>query len=281
MKVISIGRLALGVSAGLVGLAVAPAALVSAAPTINVPCNPAALIAAITTANGAGGGTLNLATGCTYTLTAVNNSTTIPMLGVSANGLPVVTKPITITGQNATITRSTTAPDFRLFEVDGPGGNLTLNGIGLTEGNAVVGGALFNVEGSVTLNSVRVLNNTAAMGGGGLASGVVDPTHLGPIGTLTLNSTIVSGNTAAGWRWRRHPEPRRHDDAQQQHRVQQHLGRRWRWHRQWTRQRRNRWEQHPEPQSEPGDRQHLKRWTHGRRGWDRQRRGRDAQFQPG
>ena len=191
MRTISLVRITLGASAGFLGLAVAPAAMASAAPPINVPCSgQSALVAAINTANGSGGGVLNLATGCTYTLTLFY----LPVSPNGPNGLPVITTPISITGQNVTITRSSAAPNFRLFEVDGPGGNLTLTGLALTGGNSQFGGALLNVEGSVTLNSVRVLNNVAAMGGGGLASGVVDPTHLGPIGTLTLNSTIVSGN---------------------------------------------------------------------------------------
>ncbi len=196
MRTISLVRIALGASAGFLGLAVAPAAMASAAPPINVPCSgqQAALVAAINTANGSGGGAINLATGCTYTL----NKYLIPPSPNGPNGLPVITTPITITGQNVTITRSSSASAFRLFEVDGPRGNLTLNGLALTGGESPFGGALLNVEGAVTLNSVRVLDNTAGNGGGGLASGVVDPTHLGPIGTLTLNSTIVSGNTAQG-----------------------------------------------------------------------------------
>ncbi len=71
MRTISLVRITLGASAGFLGLAVAPAAMASAAPPINVPCSgQSALVAAINTANGSGGGVLNLATGCTYTLTS-------------------------------------------------------------------------------------------------------------------------------------------------------------------------------------------------------------------
>jgi hypothetical protein len=51
---------------------------------------PAGLIAAISAANAGGGTTINLAAGCTYQLTAADN--TNPMLG--ANGLPVITSRI-------------------------------------------------------------------------------------------------------------------------------------------------------------------------------------------
>src|SRR5262249_5010074 len=65
----------------------------------SVPCSgvgggAAGLVAAVDAANASGGGTINLASGCTYSLTSANN--TVPGLG--ANGLPVITAPITING---------------------------------------------------------------------------------------------------------------------------------------------------------------------------------------
>src|SRR5437667_7199108 len=67
-----------------------------ASASANVPCGAGAvgLIAAINTANGSGGGTINLAAGCTYQLSGVDNGN--PMTG--DNGLPVVTSRITING---------------------------------------------------------------------------------------------------------------------------------------------------------------------------------------
>ena len=196
-------RLAIGVCVAAVGVVAVPALATSAsaAPSaVNVPCSAGAagLVAAITAANGAGGGTVNLAPGCTYVLTTPNNVSSIPMLG-GANGLPVISTGITVNGFNTTVTRNSTKP-FRFFEVDGPTGNLTVRGVSLTNGLAPAGGAILNAEGTVTLTNCRVNGNTAQMGGGGIASGIVNPVDLGPIGSLTLNFTKVDNNTvqAAG-----------------------------------------------------------------------------------
>ena len=165
---------------------------------ISVPClgpggGTAGLIAAVSALNSGGGGVINLAPFCTYDLASANN--TVPMTG--ANGLPIVTNSITVNGVHTTI--AVTGSNFRVFEVDGPGGNLTLNGLTLTGGNGVfAGGAILNSEGAVTLNSSQVNGNSALMGGGGIASGVVNPNDLGPIGTLTLNFSQVNNNTAQG-----------------------------------------------------------------------------------
>ena len=62
----------------------------------------------------AGGGTINLTAGCTYSLTAADNP---------GNGLPAVTSQIGVNGNGATIDAE--PKRSVLFEVDGPGGNLT------------------------------------------------------------------------------------------------------------------------------------------------------------
>ncbi len=196
---------ALGMGALLV-IAVVPATMASAWTAPNVPCSgpkggSAGLVSAINAANGAGGGTINLAPGCTYQLSSANNTHPLPPPGamappLGANGLPIVTSRITINGVGTTIAGNNT--NFRIFEVDGPGGNLTLQGLTLTGGNAggSAGGAIFNIEGAVTLDHSRVTANTANLAGGGIASGIVDPNHLGPIGTLTLNFSQVTNNTS-------------------------------------------------------------------------------------
>lgn len=71
--------------------------------------------------NGADTITLN---NSVYALIAVNND---------ANGLPVITSPITIVGNGATLQRLSTAPAFRFFEV-ASNGHLTLTGLTLTGG---------------------------------------------------------------------------------------------------------------------------------------------------
>ncbi len=108
-----------------------------------------------------------------------------------------MTTALAINGVGATIARSSSAPQFRLFELDGPPGDLTLQGLTLTGGFSPAGGALLNNEGTATLNGVRVTSTTAVMGGGGLGSGVV-ASPLGLVGVLTLNATRVDHNTAQG-----------------------------------------------------------------------------------
>ena len=74
-----------------------------------MPSNTSALITAISTANNSGGGTINLAPGCTYQLTQANNSD--PMTG--ANGLPVISSRITVNGLGTTIAGNDS--NFRIF----------------------------------------------------------------------------------------------------------------------------------------------------------------------
>jgi hypothetical protein len=135
-----------------------------------------------------------LAPGCTYTLSVANNSSDL-----GANGLPVITARITITGAHATIARSS-AQKFRIVEVDGPGGNLTLNGVTLAGGDTPgPGGGAFNLAGVLTLNDSAVTGNASEGGmmsaGGGIASGTLGN---GPVGTLVLNASQVTGNTTSG-----------------------------------------------------------------------------------
>ena len=61
-----------GAAAGVAVVALLLAASASAKPTINVPCagGQTGLVAAINAANSAGGGTVSLARGCEYDLTA-------------------------------------------------------------------------------------------------------------------------------------------------------------------------------------------------------------------
>ena len=165
----------------------------------NVPCSgvgggAAGLVAAVNAANASGGGAINLASGCTYSLTSANN--TLP--GVGTNGLPVITAPITINGRGgATIAGNNS--NFRIIAISGAaGGSLTLNGITVTGGNvsgdgpAGFGGGIFNFAGTLLLNRSVVTGNTASNAGGGIASGTMGP---GPGATLTLNNSEVSSNT--------------------------------------------------------------------------------------
>ena len=147
-----------------------------------MPCSSDALTAAFAAANAAGGGTINLTSGCTYKLTAADNG---------ENGLPVVSTPIGVNGNGATIAGNSTS--FRILEVDGPGGNLSLQNLTITGGSVPDnGGGIFNSGGTVTLNHSQVTGNTAALAGGGIASATLDPAS---VAKLTLNNSTVTGNS--------------------------------------------------------------------------------------
>jgi hypothetical protein len=162
--------------------AVAPATAAFASPKATVPCSSGAagLVAAINTANGSGGGAISLASGCTYTLTTPDNG---------ENGLPVITTSVAVNGNGATISGSGAV---RILEVDGPGGNLSLQNVTLSGGSAVdFGGAIANLGGTVVLNHSQVANNAAVAGGGGIASATFDPSS---VAKLTLNDSSVTNN---------------------------------------------------------------------------------------
>jgi len=167
-----------GIAAGVTALGLGSASF--AAAQINVPCSTAALVAAINTANSAGGGTLNLAAGCHYSLTTPDNG---------ENGLPVVTSQIAVNGNGATIDGTNSV---RILEVDGPGGSLSLQNVTLTGGSASdFGGAIANLGGTVSLNHSLVTGNAAADAGGGIASATFDPSS---VAKLTLNHSAVNNN---------------------------------------------------------------------------------------
>ena len=193
MRALSIVKAGVGGGAAILLAGFLAAAPAQASSRVWVPCNSHALIKAITAANKGGGATINLAPGCTYNLTTANN--TNAMLG--DNGLPVITSRITINGFRTTIAGNNTS--FRIFLVAGPG-NLTLQGLTLTGGSTPApGGAIFNLQGTLTLNHSRVTGNTSAGGmmsaGGGIASGTMGT---GPSGTATINFSQVNGNTTSG-----------------------------------------------------------------------------------
>src|SRR4029453_18093348 len=138
------------------------------------------LIDAINTANANGEqNTIGLAAG-TYTLTAPDNP---------GNGLPVITSPLTITGQGAETTiieRDAGAPDFRLFLVAAQG-TLSLNTLTLDGGGdfvAGIGGAIFN-SGTLTVTRSTIRDNTAFSHGG------ID--NVG--GTVTITNSTIEHNS--------------------------------------------------------------------------------------
>jgi hypothetical protein len=195
MKTLSMVKAGLGGGAALLLAGFLAAAPARASTGVWVPCNPAALIAAITAAN-SGGGTLNLAPGCTYHLTTANNTVTVPA-PLGSNGLPVIKSRITLNGFRTTIAGNSST--FRIFFVTGTG-KLTLQGLTITGGNTPgPGGGIFNLQGTLIVNHSRVTGNASAggmmSGGGGIASGTLGA---GPAGTTIVNFSQVNRNTTSG-----------------------------------------------------------------------------------
>jgi hypothetical protein len=141
----------------------------------------AGFITAIQTLNADGGGTIDLATGGAYSVTAPSDWWYGP------NAFPAIASAIAIHGNGATISRAAGSPNFRFFFVSGgfstlPAGNLTLENLTLTGGlaqggsggpgfgggggGAGMGGAVYN-QGIFTATGVTFSSNAAQGGGGG------------------------------------------------------------------------------------------------------------------
>ncbi|WP_018385582.1 hypothetical protein, partial [Wenjunlia vitaminophila] len=146
-------------------------------------------------ANNAGGGSLSLRPGCTYTLTTP---------------LPDITGRLVIDANRSTITRDTTAPSFTILTVrgslaldavtisggDSPNfigggilnhGRLTLTAGNITGNRALVGGGIGTTKSAVTeITSSNIMGNQAIVNGGGISNDA----------TMTVASSRVIDNTA-------------------------------------------------------------------------------------
>ncbi|WP_327238340.1 hypothetical protein OG349_34410 [Streptomyces sp. NBC_01317] len=153
-----------------------------------VPCTEAGLVSAVNAANAAGGGTVTLTARCTYTLTSAHGDD-----GVNGPaGLPLITTPISFSGNANTFARPASATPFRIAQV-APTGALTLNAVTLTGGKATTaghdnGGGVLNF-GAVTLTGGALSGNNAVGLGGGIHSS-------GTGAAATFTSSTVQGNTA-------------------------------------------------------------------------------------
>lgn len=171
----------------------------NAAAQTSIPCDSAALERSIAAANNTGG-SLQLASECTYSLSAE---------------LPHIHNAITITGgDHTTIRRAPQVNPFRVFTVEETG-NLTLSHVVIKNGDASNGGGggiwnkgtlditqsiitdnragryggVFNdTEARTNLQETEIIGNEAAGDGGGA----------GNLGTMTMHQSIVSGNSAHG-----------------------------------------------------------------------------------
>jgi chitodextrinase len=178
----------LAVAAGVLIAAVTGSVAVSSPALAQTLCTPGALVTAITVAN-ATNGTVTLTSGCTYTLTALNNTT-----DAGGVGLPVITGKVTIQGSGATIARSSASgtPTFRIFDVASTG-SLTLNSTtiknGLANNGQQGGGGIFN-HGSLTITGSTFTGNSAPSATGTSGGGINNT------GTLNVSTSTFTGNSA-------------------------------------------------------------------------------------
>ena len=133
MKPIKIAKAALGTSAVILALTLAPAAVASASPAVFVLLGWGSCIGHGHHSGRCDGRDHQLGPWLHLLAHVVNNGG--GMTGF--NGLPVVTNAITINGFFTTIAANDT--NFRIFEVNGPGGNLTFQGLTITGGNSFGG----------------------------------------------------------------------------------------------------------------------------------------------
>jgi hypothetical protein len=163
----------------LILLALSLLTMLLTACTYNVSCDPLDLINKINTANQIpGADTLELAQGCTYELTWIEDMTN------GNNGLPPILSEITINGNGATIERAENADHFRIFQV-GTKASLTLNDLTIRNGYADGAedndyadwaGAILNY-GNLRLDHVLVTDNYARFVGGIISKGNVNITR--------------------------------------------------------------------------------------------------------
>ena len=189
------------IAAHFVGTTYAATITVTTATPGIVADGECSIIEAITNANnddqsgstdclaGTGADTIILATD--ITLTNINNTST------GANGLPVITSDITIQSDSTTrtIARGANAPDFRFLEV-ASSSILTVDDLIFQNGSTVDsdpssffgvnGGAIFN-RGTLTLNNSTLSGNSASDDGGAIFN----------LGTLTVSTSTLSGNSVS------------------------------------------------------------------------------------
>src|SRR5258708_5572162 len=134
-------------------------------PLAPIPCgNVTALNNAIVAANNnTGPHTIRLAARCVYN---VDTPASTGVLG--RNALPKITGTVTLVGHNTTIRRDPDASlAFRIAEIDGPNGRLTVDGVTATGGGYLnYAGTYLPTNGAtLILRHSAVTNSTANQGG--------------------------------------------------------------------------------------------------------------------
>ncbi|WP_405529055.1 hypothetical protein OG592_14025 [Streptomyces avidinii] len=140
---------------------------------VSIPCDVTALNYAIVAANNnTGPHTIRLAPGCVY-----NVQTPASAGGLGANALPRITGTVTLLGRHTTIRRDPDATDgFRIAEINGPNGRLTVEGVTATGGGyleyanqaTAFGGGIFTAGISPSIKNSRIGANRAFDQGGGI-----------------------------------------------------------------------------------------------------------------
>ncbi|NOQ40838.1 MAG: hypothetical protein GQ562_11040 [Anaerolineales bacterium] len=128
---------------------------------ITVGCDVTSLIAAINQANNSPGPEIINLGYCVYTLTEVDNSSSVDGITIH-NGFPVITSEITIMGNSAVIEiqKDPGEPDFGHFFVEADG-DLELYNLMLSDGIRPLGGAVVNKGGDFFASNVVFKDNTA------------------------------------------------------------------------------------------------------------------------
>jgi hypothetical protein len=190
----------------------------------SVPCGGAhggskGLIAAINQANAQGGGSVQLASDCTYSFSAGRFNA-----GQGPAALPLIKQDITVKGSGSRIVRAKGSPQFRFFQLENStSAALTMHGLALRNGNVGTssgdndGGAiLLGAKGSLVVRN-STLSSNAAVNGGAISAGggsvgiensalrgntalLVDGAGGGVInigGPLTIDSSVITGNQSS------------------------------------------------------------------------------------
>jgi fibronectin type 3 domain-containing protein len=182
-------RISLSTACAMVLAAFGIVASPLAAAAAPIACSTPALISTLAAVSG--GGSVTLASGCVYTLTAANNSTD----GGGGTGLPVITGTVTIAGSGATITRSTASgtPTFRIFDVAGSG-NLSLDSLtvsnGLLNNTSSTGGAGIYNHGTLSVSGSTFTGNSSPSPNGVSGGGISNT------GQLTVTTSTFTNNSA-------------------------------------------------------------------------------------
>lgn len=146
-----VAALSLGSTAGATSLAA-------------IPCDVTALNNAIIAANNnTGPHTIRLAPKCVY-----NVLTPASTGGLGPNALPLISGTVTLLGNKTTIRRDPDATEgFRIAQIDGPNGRLTVEGVTATGGGYLdyAGTYLPTDGGTLILKHSTVTNSTANQGG--------------------------------------------------------------------------------------------------------------------